>query len=241
MKRNIDVDKLKNQRKVVNTGAVLSLEMPGQAEALVELTKSIDGLYEFLNDNESYDFDKLKEQLQLIDRHLDLSDHFKSLESALEAIKPKDTVKATIVDFANLIDAVKANKPIETKVDFTELQKAVVDVRQAIENNSEPESKDASNYTPVRRVIKAGNRFIFDDNMTSSGAGGGGTSISSLDVNNFPGLINFEYDYVSLALTDSDTETYTFKTGGAGGTTVATIVVNYTDSTKDTITDATRT
>lgn len=60
-------------------------------------------------------------------------------------------------------------------------------------------------------------------------------------VSDIGGLGIEEYDYVSLALTDADTETYTFKTGGAAGTTVATVVINYTDSTKGTITNVTKT
>lgn len=50
---------------------------------------------------------------------------------------------------------------------------------------------------------------------------------------NGPGLTaGIDYDYLDVQQTDSDTETYIFKTGGSGGTTVRTIVVNYTDSTK---------
>lgn len=41
-----------------------------------------------------------------------------------------------------------------------------------------------------------------------------------------------DYDYLDVQQTDADTETYVFKTGGSGGTTVRTIVVNYTSSTK---------
>jgi hypothetical protein len=44
-----------------------------------------------------------------------------------------------------------------------------------------------------------------------------------------------DYDYIDVQQTDADTETYVFKTGGSGGTTVRTIVVNYTDSTKSDI------
>lgn len=49
------------------------------------------------------------------------------------------------------------------------------------------------------------------------------------------------YDYMSLALTDSVTETYTFKSGGSGGTTTNTIVIVYTDSGKGTISSVTKT
>lgn len=41
-----------------------------------------------------------------------------------------------------------------------------------------------------------------------------------------------DYDYLDVQQTDADTETYIFKTGGAGGITIRTIVINYTSSTK---------
>jgi hypothetical protein len=45
-------------------------------------------------------------------------------------------------------------------------------------------------------------------------------------------LLSETYDYVSVAYPLATQEVYTFKSGGSGGTTVATITVNYTDSTK---------
>jgi hypothetical protein len=47
-----------------------------------------------------------------------------------------------------------------------------------------------------------------------------------------PGI---DFDYVDVQQTSPTVETYVFKTGGSGGTTVRTIVVNYTDSTKSDI------
>jgi copper(I)-binding protein len=47
-------------------------------------------------------------------------------------------------------------------------------------------------------------------------------------------------DYVSLAQ-DATHDTYTFKSGGAGGTTVATKTITYTDATKVTISTIVRT
>lgn len=56
------------------------------------------------------------------------------------------------------------------------------------------------------------------------------------------GLELGKYDYVSMALSDGDTtETYTFKTGGAGGDTVATVIIVYTDSTRDVLSSVTKT
>ena len=50
------------------------------------------------------------------------------------------------------------------------------------------------------------------------------------------------HDYVSMALSAADTtETYVFKTGGSGGSTVATIVVVYTTSARDILSSVTKT
>lgn len=56
--------------------------------------------------------------------------------------------------------------------------------------------------------------------VNSDGTLSGGLSIPS-------------YDYVSVSYPNSTTEVYTFKTGGSSGTTVATVTLTYTDSTKD--------
>lgn len=48
------------------------------------------------------------------------------------------------------------------------------------------------------------------------------------------------YDYVSQSQA-STADTWTFKTGGSGGTTVAIITINYVDSTKATISNVAKT
>ncbi len=53
-------------------------------------------------------------------------------------------------------------------------------------------------------------------------------------------LVNVTFDYISAAYPTTTQEVYTYKTGGSGGTTVATITVNYTDTTKNYITNVTR-
>lgn len=47
-----------------------------------------------------------------------------------------------------------------------------------------------------------------------------------------PGI---DYDYLDVQQTSSTVDTFVFKSGGSGGTTVLTIVVTYTDSTKSDI------
>jgi hypothetical protein len=55
------------------------------------------------------------------------------------------------------------------------------------------------------------------------------------------GLVPSAYDYISVAYPDTVTEVYTFKTGGSGGTTVATITIVYTDATKELLSTVTKT
>lgn len=47
-----------------------------------------------------------------------------------------------------------------------------------------------------------------------------------------PGLSIPEYDYVAVTYPSGTQEVYVFKTGGSGGATVATVTINYVDSTK---------
>lgn len=49
------------------------------------------------------------------------------------------------------------------------------------------------------------------------------------------GLIIPAHDYVSVAYPNATTEVFTYKVGGSGGTTVATVTLTYTDSTKESL------
>ena len=61
----------------------------------------------------------------------------------------------------------------------------------------------------------------------------------SINVNS--GLISSNYDYIVATYPDSTTEVYTYKTGGAIGTTVATVTVVYTTAAKDVLSTVTKT
>ena len=55
------------------------------------------------------------------------------------------------------------------------------------------------------------------------------------------GLVSDAYDYIGATYPTTSSEVYTYKTGGSGGTTVATITVVYSDSTKEALTSVTKT
>ncbi len=50
-----------------------------------------------------------------------------------------------------------------------------------------------------------------------------------------------EFDYIVYTNTNSTTDTYVYKFGGSGGSTVATITIVYTDTSKNTISTVTKT
>lgn len=49
------------------------------------------------------------------------------------------------------------------------------------------------------------------------------------------------YDYIAATYPSSTQEVYTYKLGGSGGATVATVTLNYTDTTKNTLLNFART
>lgn len=69
-----------------------------------------------------------------------------------------------------------------------------------------------------------------------------GDLIVSLDGENIGlnGLVPEAHDYISLAQT-ATVDTWTYKSGGSGGTLVATVTVTFTDSGKGTISTVVRT
>jgi len=53
-------------------------------------------------------------------------------------------------------------------------------------------------------------------------------------------LITEAFDYIGATFPDGVTEVYTYKSGGSGGTTVATVTVVYTSSAKSSVSSVTK-
>lgn len=54
-------------------------------------------------------------------------------------------------------------------------------------------------------------------------------------------LVPFAFDYISADYSGSVTDVYTYKSGGAGGTTVAVVTITWTSTTKDVLVSVLRT
>jgi hypothetical protein len=61
-------------------------------------------------------------------------------------------------------------------------------------------------------------------------------SDNALPVAMFNSLVPEQYDYISLGYTGDNITTVVYKTGGSGGTTVATLTLAYTGSRLDSVT-----
>ena len=171
MNRKIEVAKKKRAKRDADKAFKEQLSK-NEVLSHEKLAGSIDNLYELINGKEAFDDRKLLDQLKEIDKRLDLSPHFKSLEKSLNKLTSKDSHKTNIIGFSELLTAVKDNKPLPSTVKLDKLEKTVVNIEQYIREQSKPDDTDASSFKPVRRVVKMGNRLIFDDIMTSSGGGG---------------------------------------------------------------------
>jgi hypothetical protein len=66
--------------------------------------------------------------------------------------------------------------------------------------------------------------------------------VTGTQITAFASALNLSpFDYVARVLTNATTETYTFKSGGAAGTTTNTVVIVYTDATLSTLSTVTKT
>lgn len=52
-------------------------------------------------------------------------------------------------------------------------------------------------------------------------------------------LVKVSYNFIDATYPSATQEVYVYKTGGSGGTTVATVTVNYTDASKEVLDDVT--
>lgn len=228
MKTKLDIAKAKKAKR------------QEQTDDIKALVSEIKRFHDEFQPQEPIDLTELQKQLAelpvLIQQPLS-----SSLEGFLSAFK---THLVTTIsknkqdpDLSRLIKDIK----IENKIDLKPLTKEIRNLRE----KAAKQSQNPEDFVPYRRVIKSGNKLVFDDNITAGGGGGGfntdglATTAKQDDIitaiNNSTLTPILDYDYLDVQQTDADTETYIYKLGGSGGNTVRTIIVNYTDSTKNNI------
>lgn len=168
--KRLEYEKAAKEMQVTMSGTAL-LDTMDKVEELKEAL----GLGIDLNN-----IDELVSQLKEVQS---LTPEVKKLEEAIKSLDiPEMPESVSIKGLDSLIEVTKAlsNKkevtiePVTAK-SFEGITKRLDTLIQKVQSSkvSEP-SQDADNFVPMRRVIKAGNVFIYDDFV--GGAGGGGSS-----------------------------------------------------------------
>lgn len=125
------------------------------------------------------DITELSNQIEILNDKLDIKGELTQL---LEAINKEVVVntpnKVTVAGLQGLVDAVKNNKPISKTVDLSKFVTALKELTKEVKK--QPQAQKPEDYMPYRRVIKLGNRLVFDDQGTPSRSGGGGTNTDGL-------------------------------------------------------------
>lgn len=126
--------------------------------------------------------DDLLEQLGLVQS---FQQEVKSLKESISAINLPDSVSIDGLD-----ELVKVAKTLSNKKDpefkqldeelFTDITKSIVELTHRVEEAAvQPKQGQLpQDYIPMRRVLKVGNKLLYDDSFYTGGGGGGGSSSS---------------------------------------------------------------
>lgn len=149
----------------------------------------------------------------------DIGDFFFSLEEAVKSLDLKVNVEAPVVNVPE-VDLTPLNELAEKIDTLTEEVKALQkddtndqEIIALLKKNNDISNKILTRPIPVPTVGKSGGQY---------------------------GIVDVEYDYFSVNV-DTTVDTYTYKRNGASGTTVATVIITYTDSTKQTVSSVAKT
>ncbi len=171
-----------------------------------------------------------------------------------------DGMKDGIKEVERGVKAIKLPSNTDFRATGAMLKLPIKELTRTIESFSLP--KEAKDAIPVR-LSDGENFYKALDQVIQQFTGGGGSSYAfdlqggsptkaatvSIPIGDknrdaivsVSGLSLPPFDYVAMVLSPNTTETYTFKTGGASGTTVASVVIVYTDSTRADISTVTKT
>jgi len=127
------------------------------------IKEAIVALHEAINAQEPYNDSKLVDQLKELKESQTFTKDIERLEQALKNSSNKDKLDEVIKAVGN--------------INNNDVVIAVNNLIERLDDNTAEQDEEA--FRPVRRVIKMGQRLIFDDNPTGNSGGGGGGGIQS--------------------------------------------------------------
>lgn len=177
MQRKIDLIKAKKEANDQKKIAFIEVDQSEVVESNKAVASKLDELYEMLNDKKEFDPELFAEQIEQLSKSLDISQQIKELIQITKSNRPEKVEEITVKDLTDVIKAIKENKPI-VNVDFGKLEKAIIEVQQRVQDGSVP-NQAPDEFTPTRRVVKIGNRLVYDDQPTSRGGSGGSATVDT--------------------------------------------------------------
>lgn len=190
-----------------------SIKVEASTPELKDLKKAIDGL---------------KEEFSKID--------FKPDINIPEIKLPDINVPQPIVN----VEAPIVNSP-DVVIDVASILQALVPLKHISDRADKPISVRMSDGQRFIKAIKELKESTDQLGVVYAGSSGVSQDEVRTVMNERSGITLPKFDYLSRVLTSATKETYTYKTGGASGSTVATVVVDYEDATLVTITAVTKT
>lgn len=175
----------------------------------------------------------IREKLtKLVDKKVEFPDNsdvvksISSLEKKLDKIKFNPEIKVDAPQVNVDSPSVSVDLKGVEKILKTEMPKAFKQALSAIPNVEIPEQIDRWDEV-IEALAGVEVAARLKPQMPTT------LKVTNPDGSNIGGLtVGVDYDYLDVQQTDADTETFVYKLGGSGGTTVRTIVVNYTSSAK---------
>ena len=198
-----------------------------------------------------------------IDVSPSLNNLSKSITEGLEA------VKSGVSEVERSVKEIKMPSGVDFRATGSMLKLPIKELTRAVQNKEEL-PRNADDPISVR-LSDGENFYKALDTIMQTVTGGGGTSyafdtqgggptkgatvqvsvdgkprdviaVINPDGSRLPGGMHLnEFDYMSTEFPDTVTEIYTFKSGGSIGTTTNTVRIEYTDSTKESVSTVTKT
>lgn len=138
-------------------------------KGISELKDSLENLYTLINGKKEVDLSQLSEQINTLSKTIDIKDQIDDIKEAIKSSKTEFKVEK--IDLSEVIKAIESSK---TEINLSKLEKAIVEVSHKVQEQSQPESQLPEDYKPFRRVVKVGNRLVYDDQPTTASRSGGG-------------------------------------------------------------------
>lgn len=210
---------------------IKNFQITGNGEAFVEILEAtVNELKDSLGAGvELKNLDDLLEQLGVLQS---FQKEVKDLKDSIKEIKLPDNIEVRgLGDLVKATKVLSERKDPEFKIDeklFKELAKSIVELTLKVEEASVPpkQNQKPSDYVPMRRVMKVGNKLMYDDSFYT---GGGGGSSSTSSGSSGGGLSTNDGTFATPAKQDT------------GNTSLGTIATNTSSTSTNTATTATNT